>query len=171
MPEGEAGELVITTLTKQALPMLRYRTRDITRLTSAPCDCGRTHVRILRITGRNDDMLIVRGVNVYPSQIEAVLIGRPAIAPHYLIVVQRQGSLDQVSVEVEAQPGVPVDTFETVAHDLAHHIKSLIGISTDVSVLASGAIPRSTGKAVRVRDLRPKAGDGVPATPGDNRRG
>ena len=156
LPEGEAGELVITTLTKQALPMLRYRTRDITRLTIAPCDCGRTHVRILRITGRNDDMLIIRGVNVYPSQIEAVLIGRPAIAPHYLIVVQRQGSLDQVSVEVEAQPGVPADTFETVAHDLAHHIKSLIGISTDVVVKAPGAIPRSQGKAVRVRDLRPK---------------
>ena len=156
LPEGEAGELVITTLTKQALPMLRYRTRDITRLTSAPCDCGRTHVRILRITGRNDDMLIVRGVNVYPSQIEAVLIGRPAIAPHYLIVVQRQGSLDQVSVEVEAQPGVPADTFEAVAHDVAHHIKSLIGISTEVVVTAPGAIPRSQGKAVRVRDLRPK---------------
>ena len=156
LPEGEAGELVITTLTKQALPMLRYRTRDITRLTSAPCDCGRTHMRILRITGRNDDMLIVRGVNVYPSQIEAVLIGRPAIAPHYQIVVQRQGSLDQVKVEVEAQPGVPVDTFEAVAHDAAHHIKSLIGISADVVVKAPGAIPRSQGKAVRVRDLRPQ---------------
>ena len=158
LPEGEAGELVITTLTKQALPMLRYRTRDITRLTSAPCDCGRTHLRILRITGRNDDMLIIRGVNVYPSQIEAVLIGRPAIAPHYQIVVQRQGSLDQVRVEVEAQPGVPADTFEAVAHDVAHHIKSLIGISADVVVKAPGAIPRSQGKAVRVRDLRQKGG-------------
>jgi phenylacetate-CoA ligase len=155
LPEGEAGELVITTLTKQALPMLRYRTRDITRLTSAPCDCGRTHLRILRITGRNDDMLIIRGVNVYPSQIEAVLIGRPAVAPHYQIVVQRQGSLDQVSLEVEAQPGVPPEMFDAIAHDVAHHVKSLIGISAAVVVKAPGAIARSQGKAVRVRDLRP----------------
>jgi len=158
LPEGEAGELVITTLTKQALPMLRYRTRDITRLTSAPCDCGRTHVRILRITGRNDDMLIIRGVNVYPSQIESVLIGRPSIAPHYQIVVQRHGSLDEVSVEVEALPGVPAETFEAIAQDVTHYIKSMIGISTEVTVKEPGAIPRSQGKAVRVRDLRPKGG-------------
>ena len=156
LPDGEAGELVITTLTKQALPMLRYRTRDITRLTRAACDCGRSHVRLLRITGRDDDMLIIRGVNVYPSQIEAVLIGRHAIAPHYQIVVQRQGSLDEVSVEVEAQPGVPPESFAQIAHDVAHHIKSLVGISTDVVVKLPGAIPRSQGKAVRVRDLRPK---------------
>jgi|CXWL01.1.fsa_nt_gi phenylacetate-CoA ligase len=156
LPEGEAGELVITTLTKQALPMLRYRTRDITRLTHEPCDCGRTHVRILRITGRNDDMLIIRGVNVYPSQIEAVLIGRPAIAPHYQLVVQRQGSLDQVSIEVEALPGVPAETFGVVANDVAHYIKSMIGISAEVLVKVPGTIPRSQGKAVRVRDLRPK---------------
>jgi phenylacetate-CoA ligase len=160
LPEGEAGELVITTLTKQALPMLRYRTRDITRLTTSPCDCGRTHVRILRITGRNDDMLIIRGVNVYPSQIEAVLIGRPAIAPHYQIVVQRHGSLDEVSVEVEALPGVPADTFDAVAQDVAHYIKSMIGISAEVLVKEPGAIPRSQGKAVRVRDLRPKGAVG-----------
>ncbi len=156
LPEGDAGELVITTLTKQALPMLRYRTRDITRLNSEPCDCGRTHLRILRITGRNDDMLIIRGVNVYPSQIEAVLIGRPAIAPHYQIVVQRKGSLDEVSVEVEALPGVPAESFEAIAQDVTHTIKSMIGISTEVTVKEPGAIPRSQGKAVRVRDLRPK---------------
>jgi phenylacetate-CoA ligase len=156
LPEGDAGELVITTLTKQALPMLRYRTRDVTRLTSARCDCGRTHQRILRITGRNDDMLIIRGVNVYPSQIEAVLIGRPAIAPHYQIVVQRRGSLDEVSLEVEALPGVAAEQFVAVAHDVAHYIKSMIGISAEVSVRPPGAIPRSQGKAVRVRDLRPK---------------
>ena len=156
LPEGEAGELVITTLTKQALPMLRYRTRDITRITRAPCDCGRTHLRILRIAGRNDDMLIIRGVNVYPSQIEAVLVGRPAVAPHYQIVVQRQGSLDEVSVEVEALPGTPNDQFDVIARDVAHHIKSLIGISTEVTIKGCGTIPRSQGKAVRVRDLRPK---------------
>ena len=95
-PKAKPGELVITTLTKEALPMLRYRTRDITRVTTAPCDCGRTHLRILRITGRNDDMLIIRGVNVYPSQVEAVLVGLPDIAPHYQLVVERHGSLDHV---------------------------------------------------------------------------
>jgi phenylacetate-CoA ligase len=156
LPEGEAGELVITTLTKQALPMLRYRTRDITRLTTAPCDCGRTHVRILRITGRNDDMLIIRGVNVYPSQIEAVLLGRPNIAPHYQLVVEREGILDQVRIEVEAAPGVDAGQFDAIARDVKHHIKSQVGITTEVSVQAPGAIPRSQGKAVRVRDLRPK---------------
>ena len=156
VPEGEAGELVITTLTKEALPMLRYRTRDITKVTTAPCDCGRTHLRILRITGRNDDMLIIRGVNVYPSQVEAVLVGLPGIAPHYQLVVERRGSLDHVDIEVEAQPGVDASAFGDLAHRVAHHIKSLVGITTDVIVKRPGEIPRSQGKAVRVRDLRPK---------------
>ena len=156
LPEGAAGELVISTLTKEALPMLRYRTRDITRLTTERCDCGRTHVRILRITGRNDDMLIIRGVNVYPSQIEAVLVGRPAIAPHYQIVVQRQGSLDRISVEVEALPGVAAESYPALAHDVAHHIKSMIGVSAEVLIKEPGTVPRSQGKAVRVRDLRPR---------------
>jgi len=154
--EGEPGELVITTLTKEALPMLRYRTRDITKVTTAPCDCGRTHLRILRITGRNDDMLIIRGVNVYPSQVEAVLIGLPDIAPHYQLVVERRGSLDHVNVEVEAQPGVDAVSFDAIAQRVTHHIKSMVGITTDVVVKRPGEIPRSQGKAVRVRDLRPK---------------
>jgi phenylacetate-CoA ligase len=157
VPEGEAGELVITTLTKEALPMLRYRTRDITKVTTAPCDCGRTHLRILRITGRNDDMLIIRGVNVYPSQVEAVLVGLPDIAPHYQLVVERRGSLDHVNVEVEARPGVDASAFDAIAHRVAHHVKSLVGITTDVFVKRPGEIPRSQGQAVRVRDLRPKA--------------
>jgi len=157
LPEGEAGELVITTLTKEALPMLRYRTRDVTRVTTVPCDCGRTHLRILRITGRDDDMLIIRGVNVYPSQIEAVLVGRPRIAPHYQLVVERHGVLDHLAVEVEAQPGVPVREFESIARQVAHHIKSLIGVTADVRVKSPGMIPRFEGKAVRVRDLRPKS--------------
>jgi len=156
VPEGQAGELVITTLTKEALPMLRYRTRDITRITTAPCDCGRTHLRILRITGRNDDMLIIRGVNVYPSQVEAVLVGQPGIAPHYQLVVERHGSLDRVTIETEAQPGVDAATYDTIARRVAHHIKSLVGITTEVIVKGPGAIPRSQGKAVRVRDLRKK---------------
>ena len=157
LPEGEAGELVITTLTKQALPMLRYRTRDITRVTTEPCDCGRTHLRILRITGRSDDMLIIRGVNVYPSQIEAVLVGRPMIAPHYQLVVERSGNLDHVTIEVEVQVGVAAEAFTAIAGDIAHYVKSMVGISTEVSIKLPGEIPRSQGKAVRVRDLRPKA--------------
>jgi phenylacetate-CoA ligase len=154
--EGQAGELVISTLTKEALPMLRYRTRDITKVTTAPCDCGRTHLRILRITGRNDDMLIIRGVNVYPSQVEAVLIGLPNIAPHYQLIVERRGSLDHLTVEAEAQPGVEAAAYDATARQVAHHIKSLIGITADVLVKKPGEIPRSQGKAVRVRDLRPK---------------
>ncbi|MBP6777796.1 MAG: phenylacetate--CoA ligase [Piscinibacter sp.] len=154
--EGEAGELVITTLTKQALPMLRYRTRDITRITRERCDCGRTHARILRVTGRNDDMLIIRGVNVYPSQIESVLIGRPGIAPHYQIEVRREGKLDAIAVDVEALPEVPAENYPAVAHDVAHHIKSLVGVTAAIVVKKPGEIPRSQGKAVRVRDLRPK---------------
>ena len=156
VPEGDAGELVITTLTKQALPMLRYRTRDITRVTTAPCDCGRTHLRILRITGRSDDMLIIRGVNVYPSQIEAVLVGRPMIAPHYQLLVERRGTLDHVTIEVEAQFGVDAQAYPAIARDVKHHVKSMVGITTDVLVKLPGEIPRSQGKAVRVRDLRPK---------------
>ena len=155
-PDGEAGELVITTLTKEALPMLRYRTRDITRLTDEPCACGRTHRRILRVTGRNDDMLIIRGVNVYPSQIEAVLVGLPGIAPHYQLVVERRGSLDHVTIEVEAAPGSPASDWPETAARVVHHVKSLIGITTDIVMKSVGEVPRSQGKAVRVRDLRPK---------------
>ena len=160
LKEGEAGELVITTLTKEALPMIRYRTRDITRLSTARCTCGRTHVRIKRITGRNDDMLIIRGVNVYPSQIEAVLVGLPGIAPHYQLVVERKGTLDHLTVEVElstdAAPGA--ESCPAAGEAVRHHIKSIIGVSADVVVKESGEIPRSMGKAVRVRDLRTKLG-------------
>jgi phenylacetate-CoA ligase len=156
--EGQQGELVITTLTKEALPMLRYRTRDITRVTTERCECGRSHLRIKRITGRNDDMLIIRGVNVYPSQIEAVLVGMPEIAPHYQLVVERKGSLDQVAVEVEAaQDVVPnAENYARIGRAAQHQIKSMVGISTEVLVKKPGEIPRSMGKAVRVRDLRPK---------------
>jgi phenylacetate-CoA ligase len=157
VPDGEAGELVITTLTKEALPMLRYRTRDITRVTRAPCGCGRTHLRILRITGRSDDMLIIRGVNVYPSQVEAVLVGTAHIAPHYQLVVDRRGSLDHMTIEVEARRGVGPENFDAIARDVAHHIKSMIGLTAEVVVKKPDEIPRSQGKAVRVRDLRPKA--------------
>ena len=155
-PMGEAGELVITTLTKEALPMLRYRTRDITRLSDEPCQCGRSHVRILRVTGRNDDMLIIRGVNVYPSQVEAVLVGFPGLAPHYQIVLTRDGALDAMTVEVELAPGFDGDRLRK-ADEVTHHIKSLIGVTCKVVTKSPGEVPRSQGKAVRVRDQRNKA--------------
>ena len=157
VPEGETGELVITTLTKQALPMIRYRTRDVTRLTTEPCACGRTHLRIRRITGRNDDMLIIRGVNVYPSQIEAVLVGLPGIAPHYQLVVTREDSHDHLTVEVESLTALgTLDAIRQLANSVRHQIKSMIGITTIVAIKPPGDVPRSQGKAVRVRDLRPK---------------
>ena len=155
-PMGEPGELVITTLTKEALPMIRYRTRDITRLSDEPCACGRSHVRILRVTGRNDDMLIIRGVNVYPSQVEAVLVGFPGLAPHYQLVLTREGALDSLTVEVEQAPDFTGDR-QRKAEEVVHHIKSLIGVSSKVVLKAPGEVPRSQGKAVRVKDERKKA--------------
>jgi len=158
--EGQAGELVITTLTKEALPMIRYRTRDITAIDRRRCACGRTHARIRRLTGRSDDMLIIRGVNVYPSQVESVLIGLPDIAPHYQLVVERQGVQDALRIEVEAAPSVEGsrDAYARLADQVRHQIKSMIGITTRVTVLRPGEVPRSQGKAVRVRDERPKTG-------------
>ena len=158
LPVGETGELVITTLTKQALPLVRYRTRDITRLTDEPCECGRTHRRIMRITGRDDDMLIIRGVNVYPSQVEAVLVGIPDIAPHYQIVLTREGVLDDMTVEVEITPDAPgdEDSLADKGKEVQWTIKSLIGVTCDVEMKRPGEVPRSQGKAVRVRDLRRK---------------
>jgi len=156
--DGDSGELVITTLTKEALPMIRYRTRDITRLSTERCACGRTHVRIKRITGRNDDMLIIRGVNVYPSQIEAVLVGLPDVAPHYQLVLDREGTMDHLTVEIELMPNV-VPTSEqrsVAAESVRYHIKSIVGVTADVTVKEPGEIPRSMGKAVRVRDQRPR---------------
>jgi phenylacetate-CoA ligase len=158
LPIGASGELVITTLTKEALPMVRYRTRDITRLDDTPCVCGRTHVRIMRVTGRDDDMLIIRGVNVFPSQLEAVLVGFPGLAPHYQIVLTREGALDAVTVEVEITPDGSLAAGDRggKAKQVSAHVKSLIGVSCDVVVKSPGEVPRSQGKAVRVRDERKK---------------
>jgi len=155
---GEPGELVITTLTKQALPMVRYRSRDITRLNHEPCACGRSHVRIMRVTGRDDDMMIIRGVNVYPSQVEAVLVGVAGVAPHYQIVLTREGALDAMTVEVEAAPGTTTEqpSHEQVASAIVGQIKAHLGVSCTVVIKASGEVPRSQGKAVRVKDMRKK---------------
>lgn len=156
LPMGETGELVITTLTKEAMPMVRYRTRDITRLTDEPCRCGRTHVRILRVDGRDDDMMIIRGVNVYPSQVEAVLVGLDGLAPHYQIRLFKEGALDAMAVDVEVLPDAPQDAeaLTAASRDVRHHIKSIIGVSCQVDVKKPGGIPRSEGKAVRVIDER-----------------
>jgi phenylacetate-CoA ligase len=158
LPLGATGELVLTTLTKEALPMLRYRTRDITRLTEEPCACGRTHRRMARVTGRSDDLLIIRGVNVYPSQVEAFLVGFPGIAPHYQIVLTREGAMDAITLEVElASPAPPDEPFVAkITTDVRNHIKAMVGVSCDVVLKAPGEVPRSQGKAVRVKDLRAK---------------
>ncbi len=154
LPPGEAGELVLTTLTKEALPMIRYRTRDITRLTDEPCACGRTHRRMLRVTGRSDDMLIIRGVNVYPSQVEAHLVGFPGIAPHYQIVLTRDGPMDAMTIEVELATPAPPPSVAKIAGDVRDHLKAMVGVTCEVVLKAAGEVPRSQGKAVRVKDLR-----------------
>jgi len=156
LPVGATGELVLTTLTKEALPMLRYRTRDITRLVDEPCACGRTHRRMMRVMGRSDDLLIIRGVNVYPSQVEAFLVGFPGIAPHYQIVLTREGPMDAMTLEVElASPAPPDEPFVAkLATDVRTHIKAMVGVTCDVVLKAPGEVPRSQGKAVRVKDLR-----------------
>ena len=154
LPFGQTGELVITTLTKQALPMIRYRTRDITKATVEPCACGRTHLRISKFSGRTDDMMIIRGVNVYPSQVEEVLVGFPNLAPQYQLVIRRDGSLDTLFVEAEAEPEVAASEYPAIAESVGHRIKSRIGVTCVVEIKRPGELPRSEGKAVRVRDLR-----------------
>lgn len=154
--DGEEGELVFTSLTKQALPIIRYRTRDLTRLL-APT--SRAFRRMGRIVGRSDDMLIVRGVNVFPTQIEEQILREPELSGNYQIVLTREGHLDNVQVRCELQPAassIGADKRAAVARSVADHIKTLVGISTDVQVMDFGALPRTqTGKARRVWDERP----------------
>jgi phenylacetate-CoA ligase len=156
VPEGEIGELVLTTLTKEAMPLVRYRTRDLTRLLPGT---ARTMRRLERIRGRSDDMLIIRGVNVFPTQIEAALAKEERLAPHYLLELRRDGPLDALDVLVEARtdsspPGS--DTSSDLASRAEHLIKAYVGVTTRVRVVAPGSIERSQGKAKRVVDLRPK---------------
>lgn len=153
LPDGEYGELVFTSLTKVALPIMRYRTRDLTRLLPGT---ARPMRRIDKITGRSDDMLIIRGVNVFPSQIEEQVLKCSALAPHYEIEVYKEGNLDCVDIRTELKPGTP-DSSENraaAAKELAHHIKSYIGISTRIHVVEANSIARSEGKAKRVFDRR-----------------
>lgn len=154
LPDGEYGELVFTSLTKVALPILRYRTRDLTRLLPGT---ARPMRRIDKITGRSDDMLIIRGVNVFPSQIEEQVLKCEALAPHYEIEVYKEGNLDCVDIRAELKPGVSSDDVRAnAAKELTHHIKSYIGISTRVEVVETNRLARSEGKAKRVFDRRNK---------------
>ncbi|WP_075793352.1 phenylacetate--CoA ligase PaaK [Massilia putida] len=153
LPDGEEGELVFTSLTKEALPIIRYRTRDLTSLL-APT--ARSMRRMGRISGRSDDMLIIRGVNVFPSQVEELILQMPALAPHYQLVVTRDGHLDALAVHCELREGV-TDSVDALARDLQHRIKTYIGVTTAVQLLPAQGIERSlTGKARRVVDKRPK---------------
>ncbi len=157
LPYGEQGEIVFTSLTKEAFPLLRYRTRDISSLNPAPCKCGRTHVRMSRITGRTDDMLIIRGVNVYPSQVESILMKTEILSPFYQIDVYREGTMDTMVVNVEASPPLVEkgeEAMRKVGARATKDIKDFIGVSCQVVVKQVGEIPRSQGKAVRVVDHR-----------------
>ena len=157
VPCGTEGELVITTLTKQGMPLLRYRTHDISSLDIRPCACGRTHVRMKRVKARTDDMLIIRGVNVFPSQIEHSLLKIQGIAPQYQIVVDRKGSLDTIEVQVELDRNLIGDTvrdLEALSARIAAQLASDVLISCQVKLCQPGSLPRSEGKAKRVIDLR-----------------
>lgn len=157
LPDGQEGELVLTTLCKRAMPMIRYRTRDITALIPDKCECGRTIRRLKRISRRSDDMLIVRGVNIYPSQIEAALLRVEGTLPHYLIVVDRQKGLDVLEVQVEVTPEVFSDTIsamEQLQKKLEHSIETITGLRAQVKLVAPKTLQRSEGKAKRVIDKR-----------------
>ncbi len=157
VPYGTEGELVITTLTKQGMPLLRYRTHDLSCLDPAPCVCGRTHVRMRRVKARTDDMLIIRGVNVFPSQIEHSLLKIQGIAPQYQIVVDRRGSLDTLEVQVELDRTLIGDTvrdLEALSARIAAQLASDVLISCQVKLCQPGSLPRSEGKAKRVIDNR-----------------
>ena len=159
LPPGSEGELVFTTLTKEAFPLIRYRTRDISRLNPASCRCGRTHYRMGRVMGRSDDMLIIRGVNVFPSQIEAVLVGIEGLEPHYQLIVDREGTLDTLEVQVELTEkqfdgADEVKGLQRLENQLKKDMKDYLGITAKIKLVEPKTIQRSEGKASRVIDKR-----------------
>jgi phenylacetate-CoA ligase len=157
LPHGTAGELVFTTITKEAFPVIRYRTRDISILHPEPCRCGRTIVRMGRVRGRSDDMLIIRGVNVFPSQIESVIMESDGIEPHYQMVVEREGRLDTLTVMVEVNEKIfsdEVKELQDMERKLEDNIKEILAVSARVKLVEPKSIQRSEGKAVRVIDKR-----------------
>jgi len=161
VPDGEYGEVVFTTLTKEGIPVIRYRTRDISRIVPGVCACGRTFRRMERITGRSDDMLIIRGVNVFPNQIEQVLAGIPGVARHYQVVLTKKGSLDDIEVQVEVAPDFAFDEvreLEQLQRRVKAEIESALAVSIKVKLAEPKSIARSEGKAKRVVDLRTQQG-------------
>ncbi|GAO31742.1 phenylacetate--CoA ligase family protein [Geofilum rubicundum] len=157
LPEGELGELVFTTVTKEGLPIIRYRTRDLTRLNFETCACGRTLVRMNKCTGRSDDMLIIRGVNLFPSQIESVLLEMDETTPHYLLVVDRVNNLDTLQLQVEVEDRFyqdKISELQALRMKIQHQIESATGLSVTVKLVEPKTIERSEGKAKRVIDNR-----------------
>jgi phenylacetate-CoA ligase len=156
LPAGEQGELVFSCITKEAFPLMRYRTRDIARLDYSSCECGRTLVRMMKPQGRTDDMLIIKGVNVFPSQIEAALLGFDSGATNYLIVVDRAGNLDTLELHVEMSDELidSIGKIEDYRKKAQEIITSAVGVGVKVKLAEQKSLPRSTGKAVRVQDNR-----------------
>jgi len=157
LPDGEKGELVLTTITKEGMPMIRYRTRDLTVLDRKPCACGRTLVRMGKVLGRSDDMLIIRGVNVFPSQVETVLLGLGETSPHYQLIVDREDNLDKLTVLVELTEAMfsdEVRRLETLEHKIEATLASVLGVTAQVRLVGPKSIERSDGKAKRVIDNR-----------------
>jgi phenylacetate-CoA ligase len=157
LPDGQRGELVFTTLTKEAFPLIRYRTKDISRLMREVCRCGRTFVRMERISGRSDDMFIIRGVNVFPSQIESVIMEIEGLEPHYMLILDREGSLDTLEIQVEVSERIFSDEIrklQTMERRIAKDIKDYIGISAKIKLVEPKSLQRFEGKAQRVIDKR-----------------
>jgi phenylacetate-CoA ligase len=155
LPEGEKGELVITCIKKEGIPLIRYRTKDITRLFYDKCKCGRTFCRMENLSGRSDDMLKIRGVNVFPSQIEEVILSFAELGPHYEIVVERDGYLDKLTIKVElAQATDSFTVLENLAKSVAGKIKTILGLDAKIRLESPNTLQRFEGKAKRVKDLR-----------------
>ena len=157
VPEGETGELVFTTLTKEGLPLIRYRTKDLTSITYEKCECGRTSARISRFKGRSDDMLIIRGVNVFPSQVEAALVEVEEVTPHYMIIVDRVNNLDTMEIQVEMDSRYYTDEIkgiEKLTKKIGHVILQALGLNAKITIVQPGSLKRSEGKAVHVVDKR-----------------
>jgi phenylacetate-CoA ligase len=157
LPYGEEGELVFTTVTKEAFPIIRYRTRDITRLHQEPCRCGRTHMRMERVTGRTDDMLIIRGVNLFPSQIESLLMNIDGLEPHYQIVVKREGTLDSMEIRIEVNESVfsdEIKKLEALEKKVENECKESLGVAAQIKLVEPKTLQRFEGKAQRVIDER-----------------
>jgi phenylacetate-CoA ligase len=155
--DGETGELVFTTLTKEGIPLIRYRTKDLTSITHETCECGRTSARISRFKGRSDDMLIIRGVNVFPSQVEAALINVEEVTPHYMMIVDRENNLDTLEIQVEVDTKYYTDEIrgiEKLTKKIGVVIQQALGISAKIKIMSPNSLKRSEGKAVHVVDNR-----------------